>query len=153
MSTPRRLERLPSYELPGGIRLAIAATPRSRLVGLMGLGVVDRSDALLLPRCRSVHTVGMRFAVDLIWLDGAGRVVHSEPAVRAGRLRACRRARAVVEAPAGAGVRVAAALAAAPDEGGSFFELTGRRRGAAGLLDRTGPGIAERPVCPPSVCR
>ena len=83
----------------------------------MGLQKLDRDHALLLPRCKSVHTFGMRFALDLIWLDAAGRVIRQDAAVGPGRLRSCRRARAVVEAPAGAGERLAAALATASGDG------------------------------------
>jgi uncharacterized protein len=54
---------------------------------------------LLLPRTRSVHTFGMCFALDLHWLDGAGRVVRVDRAVPPRRLRTCLRARAVLEVP------------------------------------------------------
>lgn len=117
MSIPRRLSHLPSHDLPGGVLLITAATRRSRLLGLMGLRALGADRALLLPRCRSVHTYGMRFAIDLVWLDSSGRVLRRDTAVAPGRVRGCRGARAVVEAAAGAGERVAAALAAAPGEG------------------------------------
>ena len=128
MRIPRRLARLPSHELPGGLRLIIAATPRARLLGLMGLRGLDRRHALVLTRCRSVHTFGMRFALDLVWLDGSGRVLRQDAGVTPGRLRSCRSARAVVEAPAGAGARVAAALAAVSDEGRLIVGLRVARR-------------------------
>ena len=135
MSTPRRLDRLPSLELPGGVRLTSAATSRSRLLGLMGLRALDRDEALLLPRCKSIHTFGMRFALDLVWLDAAGRVLRRDAAVAPGRVRCCPRAHAVVEAPAGSGGRVAAALAAASGERRLLVGLAGRSRAARGLLD------------------
>ena len=118
-----------------------AATPRSRLLGLMGLETLDPGHALLLPRCRSVHTFGMRFALDLIWLDSGGRVLRTDAGVAPGRLRSCRRAHGVVEARAGSGERLAAALAAASGEGRLVVGLAGRRRAAGGLLDQGG---AER---------
>jgi uncharacterized membrane protein (UPF0127 family) len=43
----------------------------------------------------------MRFPLDLIWLDRAGRPVRIDRAVVPGRLRTCVRARSVVEAGAG----------------------------------------------------
>jgi uncharacterized membrane protein (UPF0127 family) len=113
MSIPRHLRSLPSQELPGGVLLMTAATPRARLVGLTGVRTLSADQALLLPRCRSVHTFGMRFALDLIWLDGAARLLRQDAAVAPGRIRGCRSARAVVETAAGAGDVVAAALAAA----------------------------------------
>ena len=126
----RRLDRLPSCELPGGVRLAVAATRRTRLLGLMGLRDLDRRQALLLPRCRSVHTFGMRFSLDLVWLDASGRVLRQDACVPPGRLRACRAAGAVVEVSAGAGARVATALAALSD--GSRPIVDAPRSGGAG---------------------
>ena len=101
MPTPHRLSRLPSHQLPGGLRLAVAATPWSRLLGLMGLEAIDCGHALLLPRCRSVHTIGMRFALDLLWLDGDGALVRIDRGVPPRRMRGCMRARSVIEVRAG----------------------------------------------------
>jgi uncharacterized protein len=75
----------------------VAARGLRRLTGLIGRR--DRDVALLLPRCRSVHTFGMRFALDLVWLDAAGTVVRIDRGVRPCRLRSCRRARSVLEVP------------------------------------------------------
>jgi len=36
----------------------------------------ESAEPLLIPRCRSVHTFGMRFALDLFWLDEWGRVLR-----------------------------------------------------------------------------
>lgn len=102
----RRLAALPRQPLPApldGLDVRLAATPLARLRGLAGLApdAVEGTTALLLPRTRSVHTAGMRFPLDLVWLDGAGRVVRVDLAVGPRRLRCCRRAAAVVELPAG----------------------------------------------------
>ena len=56
---------------------------------------------LLLPRTRSIHTFGMRFALDLLWLDDAGCIVRIDRAVVRRRVIGCRDAAAVVEAAAG----------------------------------------------------
>lgn len=58
-------------------------------------------EPLLIPSCRSVHTFGMRFALDLVWLDAGGRVLRVDVAVAPGRVRACRAAAAVLEVPHG----------------------------------------------------
>ena len=52
---------------------------------------------LLMPRCRSVHTFGMRFALDLVWLDRERRIVRIDRAVPPRRVRSCRQARSVLE--------------------------------------------------------
>lgn len=104
MPLPRRLQRLPSVSVAalGGREARLAADPLARLLGLAGLRALPPDAALLLPRTRSVHTFGMRCALDLVWLDRAGRVVRVDHAVPPRRLRACRRAHAVVELPRGA---------------------------------------------------
>ena len=45
----------------------IADTAMSRMRGLLGRSSYD--GALFLPRTRSVHTVGMRFAIDVAFID------------------------------------------------------------------------------------
>jgi uncharacterized protein len=96
---PFRLRRLPRIDVPAlpdrDVRLA--ATPPARLLGLAGLRTLPPAVGLLLPRTRSVHTFGMRFALDLVWLDRGGRVVRVDRAVPPRRLRACREGRSVVE--------------------------------------------------------
>jgi len=77
----------------------VATTFRLRLVGL-ALRRRPPGWALLLPRTRAVHTFGMRFALDLHWLDRDGAVVRVDRAVPPRRLRTCLRARSVLEVPA-----------------------------------------------------
>jgi hypothetical protein len=109
-----RLESLPHAALPGGLRLARAERGIARLLGLAALHPPPRQWALHLPRCRSVHTFGMRFALDLVWLDAGGRPVRVDRGVGPRRLRSCGRARSVVEVAAGAADGLIAALASAP---------------------------------------
>jgi uncharacterized membrane protein (UPF0127 family) len=99
---PGRLDALPQRELPGGLRLAEARSRAARMRGLAGLDSIPASVALRIPRCRSVHTFAMRFALDLIWLDAAGAVVRVDRSVPPRRVRSCLRARSVVETRAGA---------------------------------------------------
>ncbi|HEX7292757.1 MAG TPA: DUF192 domain-containing protein [Conexibacter sp.] len=99
MTTPRRLRRLASTTVAAlpDVDVRVAADPRARLLGLAGLRALPRDVGLLLPGTRSVHTLGMRFPLDLVWLDGAGRIVRIDCMVRPGRVRGCRDARAVIE--------------------------------------------------------
>jgi uncharacterized protein len=80
-----------------GVR--VASTFRERLIGL-AFRREPPEDGLLFPGTRSVHTFGMRFPLDLHWLDDAGAVVRIDRAVPPGRVRTCLRARAVLELPA-----------------------------------------------------
>lgn len=66
--------------------------------------MTDRERAgsgLLIPGCRSVHTFGMRFAIDVAFLDSDGVVISRRLGVRPRRIVADRRASAVLEVPAG----------------------------------------------------
>ena len=99
---PPRLARLPSRRLACGLLVLEARDARSRLLGLAGLAAVPADAALHLPRCRSIHTFGMRFELDLAWLDELGVAVRLDRAVPPCRIRSCRRARSVLEGAAGA---------------------------------------------------
>jgi hypothetical protein len=79
------------------MEIRVACSRRERLLGL-ALRARPPGHALLLPRCRSVHTFGMRFPLDLVWLDARGRVLRVDRAVPPGRVRCCLRAAAVLEA-------------------------------------------------------
>jgi uncharacterized membrane protein (UPF0127 family) len=96
-----RFAGLAVAELPGGLHVHVARTWRERRVGLGRLDELPPDRALHILRCPAVHTFGMRFPLDLIWLDGKGRVVRVDRGVRAGRQRVCVRARSVIECAAG----------------------------------------------------
>jgi uncharacterized membrane protein (UPF0127 family) len=93
----RRLEPLPAIALQGGLTVHVAAGPFARLRGLASLDDLPGEHGLLLPRTRSVHTFGMRFALDLIWLARDGAVVEVEQGVAPRRHAMARSARSVVE--------------------------------------------------------
>jgi len=60
----------------------VAAGFRRRFLGLMGRQRLPRGRALWLVPCNSVHTLFMRFALDLIFCDGDLRVVAVRRDVR-----------------------------------------------------------------------
>lgn len=107
----RRLDPLPARALPGDLVVHVADGPLSRLRGLARLDELPDDRGLLLTRTKSVHTLGMRFALDLVWLGRRGDVVRVDHGVEPRKHRVCREARSVVEVAAGAGDRFAAALA------------------------------------------
>jgi uncharacterized protein len=71
----------------------------ARLLGLALLPPERAGRGLLIPRCSSVHTFGMRFALDLIFLAGSGEVLAARRAVPPSRLVRCRGADSVLELP------------------------------------------------------
>lgn len=93
-----RLAALPRCRALGR-DVAVAATYHSRLLGLAGLPRRRAGTGLLLPGCRSVHTFGMRFELDLVFLDAEGRALAIFTRVPPRRLVWRRDAAAVLELP------------------------------------------------------
>ncbi|MBI2835244.1 MAG: DUF192 domain-containing protein, partial [Acidobacteria bacterium] len=54
----------------------VAATPFSRMIGLLARRSLDEGDGLVLQPCSMVHTWFMRFAIDVIFLDRHGTVLR-----------------------------------------------------------------------------
>jgi uncharacterized membrane protein (UPF0127 family) len=80
--------------------LVVADSGRARLRGLLGRDGFD--GALLLRPARSVHTVGMRFAIDVAYCDAEMRVVKVRTMPRHRLGLPVLAARSVIEAEAGA---------------------------------------------------
>ena len=107
-----RLGGLEVRALEGGaLRLHEAVAFGARRRGLAKLAALPPDVGLHLHRCSAIHTFGMRFALDLLWLDREGVVVRIDHGVAPRRQRLCLRARTVVEVAAGGADRWAAALA------------------------------------------
>jgi uncharacterized membrane protein (UPF0127 family) len=96
---PRRLRHLPRVEVRG-IEVPVAWGVGARLLGLALLRRERAGPGLLIPRCSSVHTFGMRFALDVVFIDGNNRPLRSVRCVRRWRVVSCRRAAAALETPA-----------------------------------------------------
>lgn len=85
-----------------------AAGFRARLLGLAWRPRSAAGPGLLIPRCASVHTFGMRFALDVYFLDSAGRVLSVRRRVPPRRVLWHRGASAVLEIPAAEGGEIPA---------------------------------------------
>lgn len=82
--------------------LAVADTHWTRLRGLLGLAADDfrNGSGLWITPCRGVHTLGMGFPIDVVYLDRAMTVIDVRPAVRPWRFAPVRRqAASVLELP------------------------------------------------------
>lgn len=77
----------------------VATGFRTRLRGLARRDRADAGPGLLFPRCSSVHTFGMRFELDLYFLDVEGRVIAVRRRVPPRRVVWKRGACAVLEIP------------------------------------------------------
>lgn len=80
--------------------LEVASTPGERMRGLLGREGIQ--GALLLPGVRSVHTIGMRFPIDVAFCDRDMVVLRTLCLPPRRVTRPYPRARCVIEAEAGA---------------------------------------------------
>lgn len=67
--------------------------------GLLNHSALAPRSGLYLPKSRSVHTRGMLFAIDIVFLDDAGRVlaIHEDTAPGQGKIRGPSATQAVLE--------------------------------------------------------
>lgn len=72
----------------------------------MGRSSLKEGEGLLIEPCAWIHTFGMAFPIDILYLDGEGTVAHACYSLRPNRLGPfVRRAQVVLELPAGTIVR------------------------------------------------
>lgn len=86
-----------------GTEVAVAQTYLPRLIGLLGKTArwSKPGRGLWILPSRGVHTIGMLFPIDLVFLDENKAVIHLEEYVRPWRVsRVCLRASSVLELPA-----------------------------------------------------
>jgi uncharacterized membrane protein (UPF0127 family) len=60
----------------GPFWVSLPRTRRERTRGLRGREALGPNEGLLLQRCRSVHTLGMRFPIDAVLLDDEEQIVR-----------------------------------------------------------------------------
>ena len=85
-----------------GARIGVADWWWLRLRGLGGRAYLAPGEGLLLKPCRAVHMMGMKFSLDVAFLDAGNRVIARYDRLAPGaRTRWHRAARAALELPAG----------------------------------------------------
>jgi uncharacterized membrane protein (UPF0127 family) len=78
----------------------------SRLAGLLFSPPLLPGHGLLIVPCAAVHTAFMRYAIDVVFLDGAGRIQKIVPHLKPWRATACSRAWQTLELAAGEAQRL-----------------------------------------------
>jgi uncharacterized protein len=81
--------------------IEVADTSRTRRRGLLGRASLSPGEGLWIIPCESVHTLFMRFPIDLIYLDRQRRIKKLRSDVTPWRLSACFSADSVLELAAG----------------------------------------------------
>jgi len=83
-------------------RCHFANTVLKRMIGLLNRGRFDQGEGLLLDRCYGIHTFGMRFPIDVLFLDKDLHVIRAIKALPPYRTCAVKKSVYVLEVPVGA---------------------------------------------------
>jgi hypothetical protein len=82
-------------------RAGIADTSKKRKIGLLKHSTLEPGDGLWITPCEAIHTIGMNFPIDVLFLDRKRRVVKVRSAIPRWRMSACFSAHSVLELPSG----------------------------------------------------
>jgi uncharacterized protein len=86
-------------QIATNVEIADSSKRRSR--GLLGRKGLAAGEGLWIVPCEAVHTFGMQFSIDLVYLDREYRIRKIRRNVAPWRLSACLRAHSVIELAAG----------------------------------------------------
>jgi len=95
---PDRIRLLPAVML--------TSNPWERMRGLLGRPALGADEGLLIDHCRSVHTAGMRYAIDLVFLGRDWVVKKIVSGLAPWRMALCLGAVMVLELAAGGAARL-----------------------------------------------
>jgi uncharacterized membrane protein (UPF0127 family) len=79
----------------------VADSSSTRNKGLLGRAGLSAGEGLWIVPCESVHTFGMKFPIDLVYIDRNRRVRKVRSSVPPWRLSACLTAHSILELPSG----------------------------------------------------
>lgn len=82
-------------------RAGIANTSKLRKTGLLKHDRLERGDGLWITPCEGVHTVGMKFPIDVLFLNKKRKVLKIRAAMPRWRMALCLWAHSVLELPSG----------------------------------------------------
>lgn len=81
--------------------VTVADTSRKRRTGLLKHESLPAGEGLWIAPCEAVHSIGMKFAFDVLFLDRSRRVLKIRKEMVPNRMAICLRAYSVLELPAG----------------------------------------------------
>ena len=82
-------------------RVRIAGTSAERREGLLKTRVLQMDEGLWIAPCEAIHTIGMPWPIDLVFLDRQYRIKKLIQALKPWRIGVCFAAYSVLELPAG----------------------------------------------------
>jgi uncharacterized membrane protein (UPF0127 family) len=98
------LQRLRITNSKGGVladRAGIANTSATRRTGLLKHSKLEPGDGLWIAPSEGVHTFGMKFPIDVVFLSKSKKVLKVRPNMVRARIALSLRAHSVLELPAG----------------------------------------------------
>jgi uncharacterized membrane protein (UPF0127 family) len=110
------------------LEIMVAATAPERMQGLLRRPPLRPDQAMLLRSCRLIHTIGMTYPLDLVYLRKDGTVLKVTPALPARRIDGHWHAHSVLEMAAGAAAYYGIAV-------GRHLPLASMTAAAAGVFD------------------
>ena len=93
-----------------GTKIVLANSSGERRTGLLKQDSLAEGHGLWIVPCEGIHTMFMRFAIDVVFLDRKNRVRKIRPNLPPWRLSACFVGRSVLELPAGTAERTLMAV-------------------------------------------
>jgi uncharacterized protein len=79
------------------LQLVVANTFFQRAVGLLGRSQLRTNEGMYFPNTRSVHTFGMLFAIDVVYINEYDEIVEIHHSLRPFRISWCRHAHSLCE--------------------------------------------------------
>ncbi len=104
----------------------VADTSQARRTGLLKHDSLPKGQGLWIVPCEAVHTFGMKFSIDVLFLSRKRKVLKVRHAMGKRRIAVCLRAHSVLELPAG----VAAATQTQPGDQLEFQKISADRPAA-----------------------
>lgn len=96
-----------------------ATTFFTRLRGLLGTDYLPPGSALLIRPCNSVHTFGMKYSLDIVFMNNDNQVIAIKQNMPPGRVAISGRSKFVLELPAGT-------LASTRTDAGDYLEFSNK---------------------------
>ena len=84
-----------------GDRVDIADTSATRRSGLLKHSQLEPGEGLWIAPSEAVHTFGMKFAIDVLFLDKKRKILKIKSDMVRSRMAICLRAHSVLELPSG----------------------------------------------------
>ncbi len=82
-------------------RALIADSSKTRKTGLLKHDRLEPGEGLWITPCEGVHTIGMKFPIDVLFLDRQRKIVKIRRAMPRWRMATCLWAHSVLELPSG----------------------------------------------------